>query len=348
MMSLSISLEQALALRDKGALLVDARSPAEFSDATIPGAINIPLLDNDQRREVGTVYKFEGKQAARRLGVTLVSGKIPALVEQVFAAKPPESPPVVVFCWRGGMRSRALAQFLDLAGIPARQLTGGHKAFRKHVRNYFETGDWGRLVVLRGLTGVGKTRLLHRLRDHGYPVIDLEGAASHRGSAFGNLGLTAQPSQKMFESLLWDQMKHLPESGFALTEGESRHIGRLILPGRLYQALQQEVSLWISAPLEARVKNILDDYPACDQLRESFRGPLHALRERLGKETVQELEGLLEESRWKELVRELMIRYYDPLYRHTLPERRIEVEVPDPEGGLQKVKDAVGRILEGS
>jgi len=345
-MTLSISLEQALALRDKGALLVDARSPAEFCEASIPGAINVPLLDNDQRREVGTVFKLEGKQAARRLGVSLVAGKIPALVDQVFAAKPSDSPPVVVFCWRGGMRSRALTQFLDLAGIPARQLTGGHKAFRKLVRNFFETGDWGRLVVLRGLTGVGKTRILHRLRDEGHPVIDLEGAANHRGSAFGNLGLPAQPSQKMFESLLWDQMKHLSATGFALTEGESRHIGRLILPVRLYQALQQEVSLWISAPLDARVKNILDDYPACGQLRESFRVSLRALRERLGKETVQELEGLLEESRWKELVRELMIRYYDPLYRHTLPEQRVEVEVPDPEGCLRKVKDAVRQILE--
>jgi tRNA 2-selenouridine synthase len=347
-MTLAISLEKALVLRDKGALLVDARSPAEFAEATIPGAINVPLLDNAERKEVGTLFKQEGKLAARRLGVRLVSGKIPDLVEQVFAARPPCSPPVVVFCWRGGMRSRALAQFLDLAGLPARQLEGGHKAFRRHVLQYFAQAPWGRLIVLRGLTGVGKTVLLHRLREDGYPVIDLEGLANHRGSAFGNLGLPSQPSQKMFEALLWDELRHIAADGYAITEGESRHIGRLVQPPKFFDALQQEISVWIEAPLDVRVRNILDDYPTSDELKQSFLGPLHALKERLGKEVIHELVGLLENSRWEELVRELMVRYYDPLYRHTLPVRRIEVEIPDPAGDLRGVRTAVRRILENS
>ena len=345
MMKLTIPLQTALTLRDKGALLVDARSPAEFSAATIPGAVNVPLLDDDQRREVGTLFRQQGKQAARLLGMRLVSPKIPDLVNRVLQTKPPNLP-VVVFCWRGGMRSRTLTQLLDLAGIPARQISGGHKVFRKHVLDFFAAGHWGRLVVLRGLTGVGKTIILQRLANESWPVVDLEALANHRGSAFGGLGLPAQPSQKMFEAMLWDRLRHIPESGFALTEGESRHIGRVVQPARFFESLQLEKSLWIHAPLQVRIDNILADYPARDDLRGQIRSRLLTLKERLGKEAVDELEKLLETSRWKDLVRELMVRYYDPLYRHTLPERRVEVTVGQPQGDLTAVHQAIREILE--
>jgi tRNA 2-selenouridine synthase len=326
--------------------LVDVRSPAEYAEATIPGAINVPLLDNAERAEIGTLYKQAGKQVARRRGVDIVAPKIPALIEQVATARRPGSPPAVVFCWRGGMRSQAMTQFLELAGIPARQLAGGHKAFRAEVRNFFESGNWGRLVVLRGLTGVGKTRLLQRLAAEGYPVVDLEGLANHRGSAFGHLGLPTQPTQQVFEALLWDTLRRVPPDGYALAEGESRHIGRLALPLKVYQALQNEVSLWVEAPLARRVDNILADYPARDNLQEEFARPIRALKGRLGRQTVDELLGLLAAGEWKALVRRLMIGYYDPLYRHTLPVRRIEVLVEDEESGLMHLKTAIARVLD--
>jgi tRNA 2-selenouridine synthase len=340
-----VNVDQALGLRERGALLVDARSPAEYAEATIPGAINVPLLDNDERAAIGTLYRQAGKQAARRRGVEIVAPKIPVLVEQVAAARPAGSPPAVVFCWRGGMRSLALTQFLELAGVPARQLAGGHKTFRSLVRNFFAEGNWGRLIVLRGLTGVGKTRLLQRLANDGYPVVDLEGLANHRGSAFGHLGLPSQPTQQMFEALLWDVLRRIPQGGFAVAEGESRHIGRLALPLRVYQALQSEVSLWIEAPLARRVDNILADYPARDSLREEFARPIWALKDRLGRQEVEELVGLLREGAWQELVHRLMIGYYDPLYRHTFPARRIEVLVDDEETGLERLKAAIGQVL---
>src|SRR5512139_1023689 len=132
-----VSVDQALTLRDRGALCIDARSPAEYAEATIPGALNVPILDDAQRVEIGTLYKQAGRQAARRRGVEIVAPKIPALVEHVATARPAGSPPAVVFCWRGGMRSLALTQFLELAGVPARQVAGGHKAFRSLVRNFF-------------------------------------------------------------------------------------------------------------------------------------------------------------------------------------------------------------------
>lgn len=340
-----IPLEKALALRDRGALLVDARSPAEYVEATIPGAINVPILNDAERAEIGTLYKQAGKQAARRRGVEIVAPKIPEMVEKVAAARPAGSPPAVVFCWRGGMRSRALTQFLELAGIPARQMAGGHKEFRGLVRDFYEHGSWGRLIVLRGLTGVGKTALLQHLAIAGYPVLDLEGLANHRGSAFGHLGLPPQPSQRMFEALLWDVLRNILPGDYAIAEGESRHIGRLALPLRVYQSLQTEVSLWLEASLEARVQNILVDYPARDHLRDEFVRPILALKERLGRQVIEELIALLQEGAWEELVRRLMIHYYDPLYRHTFPERRIEVSVDDHGEGLARVEAAIKRIL---
>jgi tRNA 2-selenouridine synthase len=345
-MSISISLEQGLILRNKGALLVDARSPDEFAEATIPGAINVPVLDNEEREEVGTLYKHVGKQQARRRGVQIVAPKIPAMVEQVAALQAATSQPVVVFCWRGGMRSLALTQFLELAGVPARQLSGGHKGFRRMVLDFFEHGEWGRLLVFRGLTGVGKTEYLLRLAERGYPVVDLEGLANHRGSAFGNLGLPPQPGQKMFESLLWDELRKIPSDGYVLAEGESRHIGRVALPPRVYKALQVETSIWLNASLEARVRNILADYPAVDQLKDEFVQPIRALKDKLGKETMNLYLQLLEESNWTELVSKLMVNYYDPLYRHTLPERRIELDLEPEATAMERIEAVVAEVVE--
>jgi len=344
-MSTTINLEKTLSLRDKGAVLIDARSPAEFAEATIPGAINIPVLDDAERKEVGMLYKQAGKNVARRRGVVLVSPKIPVMVEQIAGLQAGTSLPVVVFCWRGGMRSLALTQFLELAGVPARQLSRGHKGFRRHVLDFFDNGQWGRLVVFRGLTGVGKTHYLHRLAESGFPVIDLEGSANHRGRAFGNLGLPPQPTQKMFEALLWDELRKVPKGSFALAEGESRHIGRVALPVQLYKSLQVETSIWLQADLSKRVRNILSDYPAIDSLKGEFAEPIKSLKERIGKQTVRRYLELLDAGKWTELVSDLMENYYDPLYRHTLPERRIEVDLEPEETVLQRIQYAVSRVL---
>jgi len=341
----TVSLEKALALRDRGALLVDVRTPTEFAAGSIPGAVNVPIFTDEERAEVGTLYKCQGRQAARHLGVHLVAPKIPELIGQVEEAwEAAGRGAIVVFCWRGGMRSKALTSFLQLAGLPARQLVGGHKAFRSLVRDFFERGEWGRLLVLRGLTGVGKTRLLKELAAEGYPVLDLEDLAGHRGSAFGGLGLAAQPSQKQFEALLWDEMRKIPPDGYALSEGESRHIGRLILPLRVYEALQVETSLWIEASLDVRARVILEDYPARAALRDAFIPPIKALRQRLGAEVVERFLELLAAEEWEALARELMLRYYDPLYGHTKPERRVVIAIDEP-GGAAMLRRAISELL---
>ena len=326
--------------------MVDARSPEEYAEATIPGAVNIPILNNAERAEIGTLYKRDGKLIARRRGVEIVAPKIPALIERVAEMRASDTRLVIIFCWRGGLRSRAMTQFLDLAGIPARQMAGGHKRFRQHVLRFFSEAEWGRMIVLRGLTGVGKTRILNNLAAKGHEVIDLEGLASHRGSAFGNLDLPAQPTQKMFEALLWDRLQRIPPTGHVLVEGESRWIGRLQLPARVYKAMQRETCIWLNASLATRVKNLLEDYSALTEAKERFVGPIEALKERLGKQAVEELLTYLDREAWDDLVRELMTRYYDPLYRHKQPKDCIEVSVESLGAEMESILDAVAQGLE--
>jgi len=341
----TIDLTTALTLRDQGALLVDVRAPAEFAETTIPGAVNIPIFTDAERAEVGTVYKQKGKAVARQLGVELVAPKIPQLVAAARQAAEGRSGPVIVFCWRGGMRSKAMTAFFDLAGLPSRQLEGGHKAFRRQVLDDFERGIWGRVLVLRGMTGVGKTLMLEQLALHNYPVIDLEGLANHRGSAFGNLGLPPQPGQKRFEALLWEELRRLRNSDYIIVEGESRHIGRVLVPPTLFADMQSETSLWLDAPLDVRIRYILDDYPAIDTHRDAFVRPINALKERLGGDKVAELLELLQRGAWQELTRELMVNYYDPLYEHTRPQRRIDIDVSDLAQGLERTRQAIAGLL---
>ncbi len=342
----TVELDKALEQQRNGALIIDVRTPAEFAEATIPGAVNVPIFSNEERIEVGTVFKQQGKRDARKLGVKLVAPKIPLLMDQVEEYRQSHPGPVIVFCWRGGMRSLAMTSFMNLAGIPARQLLGGHKGFRRKVLDYFEQQQWPPVFVLRGLTGVGKTRVLQQLGEMGYPVVDLEGLANHRGSAFGALGLKPQPSQKKFDTLLWQRLEQLRDKPYLVTEGESLHIGRVMVPKPFHQAMQTQTSLWITASLEVRTQIILEDYPALDQLREQFKKPINALKERLGGAVIAEFLELLDAGEWDKLVRELMVRYYDPLYLHTLPEQRVEIELKSVDSATQKVASALDELTK--
>ena len=342
----TIELEPALIQQRKGTLIIDVRTPAEFAETTIPGAVNVPIFSNEERIEVGTVFKQQGKKDARKLGVRLVAPKIPQFIDRVEELRQEYPGPVVMFCWRGGMRSLAMTSFMNLAGIPARQLLGGHKGFRRKILDYFERQQWPSVFVLRGLTGTGKTQILQQLQELNYPVVDLEGLANHRGSAFGALGLEPQPSQKKFEALLWARLDELKDSPYLVTEGESLHIGRVMVPKPFHQAMQTQTSLWITASLDVRIRIILEDYPALDQLKEQFERPINALKERLGGKVVAEFLDLLDTGQWDKLVRELMVRYYDPLYMHTLPERRVEIELETVEDATQKVAAALDELVK--
>jgi tRNA 2-selenouridine synthase len=240
-------------------LVVDVRTPLEYAEDHLPGAINVPLLSNEERVEIGIIYKQAGPHAARQRGLELTSPRFPAMVGEIDSHA--GGRPILVYCWRGGLRSRTVAVILDLTGYKALQLEGGYKSYRQQVVSYFEhfTPPCP-LVVIHGLTGVGKTTFIHGLCRERCAVIDLEGLANHRGSAFGALGLDRPPGQKRFESLLWDEFRKAKRGKPVILEGESRRIGRLSLPGNMYDVMAGSAKVWCDASIGTRVARLIEEY----------------------------------------------------------------------------------------
>ena len=342
---LILEVETAVQHMDKGSVFVDVRSPAEFADGTIPGAYNVPILDNRQRADIGIIHKQQGAATARIKGMELISPRLPQLVNAIMELHKQFRRPVIVFCWRGGLRSSAMTAFLHLCGLPVFQLSGGYKAFRRHVLDYFEHGNWARMLVLRGMTGVGKTRILEQMRSAGQPVLNLEALANHRGSAFGAIGCGKQPGQKQFEALLWNELRHTNTDDYMLTEGESRHIGRVMLPKRLHASLQQETTLWLETDMPTRVRVISEDYDVEHLPPAAFTQALDALVQRLGHKRVNQLHQTLADRQWEELIEALMLEYYDPLYGHTKPAQRIEIQVDPFQDKHPELLQAIQHIL---
>ena len=293
-------------------LVVDVRTPLEYAEDHIPGAVNVPLLSNEERVEIGTLYRQNGPHPARVRGLELTAPKLPALVAEV--AEAAAGRPILVCCWRGGLRSRTVVAVLELTGYQAVQLAGGYKSYRNHIVGYFASfRSPGPLVVLHGLTGIGKTTFLGRLEGGPWSGIDLEALASHRGSAFGMLGLEQNLTQKRFESLLWDALRRVPPGTPVILEGESRRIGRVALPGDMYEAMRDGVKIWCEASLETRVRRLLEDYGR-KEYREEMAAALCRIRKKLGSEKYAELAGYLERWELEPFVQELCVSYYDRNY----------------------------------
>ncbi len=293
--------------------LVDARTPLEFAEDHLPGAINVPLLTNEERVEIGTLYKQQGPHPARIRGLELTAARFPAMVQQIAAAA--AGRPVLVYCWRGGLRSLTIATICELTGYQVKQLEGGYKAFRNHVTAYFaDFRPTAPLVVLHGMTGIGKTTLLSLLSERGEAVVDLEGLAEHRGSSFGSLGLSQDDlTQKRFETLLWDAFRRLPPQQPVYIEGESRRIGRMTLPGTLYDLMQESFKVWCSASIETRVRRLTDEY-GLKIYEQGLRESLLRIKKRLGGDKYAEIAGYLDRWEMEPFMTELIVSYYDKLY----------------------------------
>ena len=301
-------------------MVVDVRSPCEFESENIPGAVNIPLLSNDERAHVGTIYATQGEARARRVAVDLISPKIPSIIDKIVAQKAPGRT-IVIHCWRGGLRSEAVASFLSIVGIDTLRLTGGYKAWRRSVVASFESDRFQfQTMVLDGLAGAGKTDILKHLKARGISTIDLEELASHRGSVFGGLGLAAQPTQKNFEGRLWMQVKQL-ESQLVFLEAEGKRIGRLRVPEFLIRRIASSPRVLVTSSLDVRCRRLVNDYCrhlSGDELLNN-QAILAPLKERLGKDYVKELSLLLARQDYTEFTSRLLRDYYDPLYsRHMM------------------------------
>jgi len=310
-----ITVKEAL---EKGYKFIDTRTKEEFEEFHIPGAYNVPLFTAEERKKVSQVYYEKGEKEARLYALELVGPKLHKIVREIKEIKEKEGK-VVVYCWRGGMRSLAVAAICTLAGVNVPRLVGGYRAFRQYILSRMgELLKGKKLVVLYGPTGSGKTRILRILKEKGYPVIDLEGLAGHRGSVFGGIGLK-QPSQKMFDALLWQELEKLKDSPCILVEGESRKIGKLFIPEPFWEAMERGEKLYVEIPLEERVRISMKDYGVGEFPPEVYLEALSRIKKILGDEKYRKIKALIEEERYPEAVAELMVNYYDKLYARSTP-----------------------------
>ena len=303
--------------------IIDARSPAEFDQDHIPGAINCPVLDNQERIQVGTLYKQSSPFAARRVGAVLVARNVARHIETHFSDKPKHWKPLV-YCWRGGQRSAAFTHILREVGWSAMRLQGGYKVWRKHVIEQLELLPRTlRFGVVAGPTGSAKTRVLEAMQRHGQQVLNLEALAQHKGSVLGDLPGQPQPSQKMFETLLLSALAGFDPLRPVYAESESKRVGQLRVPEAVFQGIQQGQWLCIQATLEQRVQFLLRDYGylikgGADGQGSPLEQQLDRLKELCGGETVQRWKTLAAAQRFDTLVAELLTQHYDRFYQRSL------------------------------
>lgn len=297
--------------------IIDVRSPAEYAEDHIPGAINAPVLTNEQRAEVGTLYTQVSPFMAKKRGAALIARNIAQHLETLFSDKPKQWRPLV-YCWRGGQRSGAMAHILAQVGWSTARLNGGYKSYRRQVLADLETLP-GTLQfrVVCGPTGSGKSRLLRVLHEQGAQVLDLEALAQHRGSLLGNLPNEVQPAQKMFDSRLWDALRHFDPQRPVFVEAESKKIGLLSLPEALLMKIRISNCLMIEAPVAARVRLLMEDYKhflSDPTLLTRCLAPLLPLH---GHQVLERWQMLAEQGNWEALVEELLTMHYDPAYRRS-------------------------------
>ncbi|MEH7121923.1 MULTISPECIES: tRNA 2-selenouridine(34) synthase MnmH [unclassified Bacillus (in: firmicutes)] len=313
-----ISVAQLLEL--KYAVPIDVRSPGEYDDFKIPGAVNVPLFTNEERAMIGTIYKQEGSDTAKWRAMEIVSPKLPSILGQIKALIDEGKQPVV-YCWRGGMRSKSVATFLSFAGISIPRLVGGYRAYRQYILEEIPGLIPPRAVTIHGMTGVGKTEVLKKLKEKGMPVIDLEAAACHRGSIFGSFGLFEGHNQKTFDSLLFQTLREIKDSPFFLVEAESKRVGKVVQPDELLNKKHQGFNINLQASLSSRIERIYREYVKPYQHEQWFHDNLmerltYIYKRIKNSDTIAALNEAARNQNYKLVIQILLEDYYDPRYAH--------------------------------
>ncbi|MEN1759395.1 tRNA 2-selenouridine(34) synthase MnmH [Anoxynatronum sibiricum] len=324
---LTITVEEML--QEKNKILIDLRSPGEYHKGTIDHAMNIPILDDEERAIVGTIYKNESREYAKITGMRHVSARLERMTSQISEFLK-ECPCVILFCSRGGYRSGPLVQLLNSLEIPVKQLVGGYKRYRQVIIDYFEAPIKVNhsFIVIHGYTGCGKTTLLKQLKAEGYPVIDLEGLARNSGSVFGFIGHSKEKmTQKQFDSLLFHQLIRFKEQRI-IVESESRRIGDITIPREIHRQMVSGKHVLLHATLDLRVEQIMSDYWGVLEHDEAdIEKALSDLVKFLGHEKIHQLQQKLSQKAYRDIARELMVSYYDPLYRHSIKKYAYDLEI---------------------
>ncbi len=321
----------------------DVRSPGEYNHAHMPGAISLPLFTDEERKQVGTAYKQISREQAIKIGLDYFGPKMRKMVEEVEAVSSrqladssrqaavgslPTANCILVYCWRGGMRSGAVSWLLDIYGFKVYTLIGGYKKFRNHVLETFKKPY--RFNIIGGYTGSGKTELLKTLKEKGEKVIDLENIANHKGSAFGAIGLPPQPTQEMFENLLSNELSAISsKEGLRTTnyelltsciwlEDESQRIGLINIPGDLWKNMRQSKVWFLDIPFEERLKHIIPEYGILEQ--EKLIAAIERISQKLGHLNAKTAILLLKEGKISESF-DILLRYYDKFYFRSLHNR---------------------------
>ncbi len=311
-----ITIDKALELEET--IFVDVRTPKEFEIDNIPNSINIPIFSDEERKQVGIIYNKNPDEAFDK-GLEYYSKKLPELVKQLKQIHKKKT--VIIYCWRGGMRSKAITMIAETLGLKTFQLKGGYKAYREFVRTNLETFRIRpKIIVLWGKTGTAKTKIIENIN----PSLDLEGLAQHRSSLFGAVGLRPR-TQKSFETGLFVELRKLNEEKYFFVEGESRKVGDRIIPKNIYDQILKGINVKVEASNESRVKNLVEDYYNENNV-DAIREVLLSLKKRLGKKQVEELVQSLDEKRPEKVAEILLIKYYDSLYNHTIKDIKYDFE----------------------
>ncbi|MDX9769670.1 MAG: tRNA 2-selenouridine(34) synthase MnmH [Tenuifilaceae bacterium] len=299
----------------QGNPIIDVRTPAEFEAGHIPGAINIPLFSNEERAEVGTLYKQVSREKAMLRALDIVGPKMSSLVKQ--ASKIKYTDKLIVHCWRGGMRSASFAWLMNTAGIPAITVNGGYKGFRRFAASVIKR-DWS-FKVITACTGSGKTELLLKMQELGEQIIDLEGLADHKGSVFGGLGHAPQPTTEQFENNLFWAIKDFDINRTIWVEDESMCIGHVFIPQDFYNRMHFSPLVKVDLVLEQRIERLVKEYALFS--KEELTHAISKITKRLGGDNAKLAVESIESGNFHEATR-ILLWYYDKAYNRSIEERR--------------------------
>ena len=298
--------------------IIDVRTPSEYNDDHIPDSINLPVLDNKQRIVIGSIYKKESPFKAKKLGASLIANNISKHLKNKLINKPGQWKPLI-YCWRGGLRSKAMATIFSDIGWQVTVLKGGYKTYRSSINTEIDKLiKESKFIVIKGPTGCAKTKILELLKKQGLSILNLEELASHKGSLLGNIPYKLQPTQKLFESNIYLDLKKIKNKKLIFIESESSKIGNLFLPQTILNKIKTSPAIEIYANIDQRVKFLLKDYKNYIKENNSFIELFKHAKNKVSKKTLKKWVNFYNNKDWYNLAYYLIIEYYDPHYTHNL------------------------------